>query len=74
MKSITLTEVQYKCLREHLNAIELILVGKVTAGSSTKESIASKPQPKESRATRIKNYKMLIESGNRGTKPKHLKK
>jgi hypothetical protein len=72
MKSITLSPDQYKCLREHLNAIELILGGKVTAGSSASERRASRPEP--TRKAKKANYRDLIESGNRGNKPEYLKK
>jgi hypothetical protein len=45
-------------------------------GSDTKKRVAAKPKPKpkETKQQGIDRYTKLIESGQRGKKPEHLKK
>lgn len=73
LENITLTLQQYKCLREHLQAIDRIIGSKDLVGSLASKS-APKPEPKETKAQKINKYKTLIASGQRVTKPSHLKK
>jgi hypothetical protein len=72
--TITLTLRQYKCLREHLEAIDKIIGGKDLVGGLASEQKAPKPEPKRTKPQRINDYKKLIESGQRAKKPEHLKK
>ena len=72
--AISLTTEQYKCLREHLKAIELIINGNGGNGSKTSERIAPIEPPKESKSQKVNKYKNLISSGERVKKPNHLKK
>lgn len=66
---------KYKCLREHLKkAVEIIDSPGEELGSDTIKRAAAKPKPKITRVERVNNYKKLIESGQRGKKPDHLKK
>jgi hypothetical protein len=70
VNTITLTLKQYKCLREHLEAIDKIIGGKDLVGGVK----TPKPEPKETKLQKINRYKKLIESGQRVKKPEHLKK
>jgi hypothetical protein len=72
--TITLTLRQYKCLREHLEAIDKIIGGKDLVGGLASERKTPKPEPKETKLQKINRYKKLIESGQRVKKPEHLKK
>ena len=74
VKAIVLTPEQHKCLREHLNAIELIIGG---AGENRKLASERKlpvSEPKETKTQRISKYSQMLDSGQRGTKPIHLRK
>ena len=73
-RAISITTEQYKCLREHLRAIELIINGKAGNGSKTSERIAPIDAPKESKSQKVNKYKNLIASGERVKKPNHLTK
>lgn len=72
MRGIQLTNKEYKCLREHLSAIEGILQKQgYNSGSNSGPVVVP---PKETKAQKVNKYKSLIGSGARGTKPNHLKK
>ncbi len=73
MEAIILSPEQHKCLREHLNAIESILGGSGLDRKLAKSKLPT-PEPKETKAQKTNKYLHLIESGQRGTKPKHLRK
>lgn len=69
------TDEKYKCLREHLKkAIEICDSPGEELSSNTKKSVAVKPKPKETRQQGVDRFKKLIETGQRGKKPDHLKK
>lgn len=70
MRGIQLTNKEYKCLREHLSAIEGILQKQGQNSGSVK---GPDVVPKESKAQKVNKYKTLIATGARGTKPNHLK-
>ena len=66
---------KYRCLREHLEkANELFKSLGEELGSDTKQRVAAKFKPKETKQQRIDKYKRLIETGARVKKPDHLKK
>jgi len=71
MRTVTIPADQYKCLREHLQAIDEILG---VNGSKASERVASVQKPKETKTQKVKKYSSLLSSGQRATKPKHLKK
>ncbi|WP_339889772.1 hypothetical protein [uncultured Flavobacterium sp.] len=73
-RKITIPIEQYKCLREHLKAIELIINGNGGNGSKTTERITPIEPPKESKLQKVNKYKKLIASGERVKKPNHLRK
>lgn len=72
--TITLTLKEYKCLREHLEAIDKIIGGRGLDGGLAVKSEAPKTTPKEKRQQKVKNYMSMIETGQRGKKPDFLKK
>lgn len=72
MRGIQLTNKEYKCLREHLDAIEKI-IQKHGYNSGSNSGPVVVPQ-KETKAQKVNKYKTLIGSGARGKKPNHLKK
>lgn len=70
-KTITIPLEQYECLRGHLNkAMEIFQSLGVPFGSET----PPKKTPKETKQQKVKNYMVMIETGQRGKKPTHLKK
>lgn len=71
MRTVTIPADQYKCLREHLQAIDEILG---VNGSKASERVASVQKPKETKTQKVKKYSSLLCSGERVKKPNHLKK
>lgn len=70
MRGIQLTNKEYKCLREHLSAIEGILQKQ---GQDSGPKKGPDVVPKETKAQKVNKYKTLIASGTRAKKPNHLK-
>lgn len=69
---IVITAENYKCLREHLNAIESIVSGGVVLVGVASERKADKKEPSQNQ--KIKNYSELLDSKGKYQKPKHLRK
>ena len=69
--TITISQEEYQCLREHLNIAQQML-DKIS-GASVKPKASGKP-PRETKAQKMKRIDDLITGKTRARKPDYLKK
>lgn len=69
--TITISQEEYQCLREHLNIAQQMLDR--ISGASVKQKASGKP-PRETKAQKMQRIDDLITGKTRAKKPDYLKK